>query len=81
MEKKVADLEKIVEVICEYLGIVKLEKTDRLQEQMSAIKSEIEALKGKPMAKPAHEEVVASVQNKPTGIKGIDRLAQIMGAK
>lgn len=81
LEKKVADLEKIVEVICEYLGIVKLEKTDRLQEQMSAIKSEIEALKGKPMAKPAHEEVVASVQNKPTGIKGIDRLAQIMGAK
>lgn len=81
IEKKVADLEKIVEVICDYLGIVKLSKTDRLQEQMSAIKSEIETLKGKPMAKPAHDEVVASVQNKPTGNKGIDRLAQILGAK
>ena len=48
---------------------------------MSAMQKEIEALKGKPMAKPAHEEVIASAQAKETGNKGLDRLAKILSAK
>ena len=78
---KVAELEKVVEAICEYLGIIKLEKNEKLPEQMEAIKKEIAELKAQPMAKPAHEEVLASAQAKETGNKGLDRLAQIMGAK
>lgn len=77
---KVAELEKVVEAICEYLGIIKLEKQEKLPEQMEAIKKEIAELKAKPMAKPAHEEVVASAQTKETGVKGLDRLARIMKA-
>jgi hypothetical protein len=68
-------------MVCEYLGIVEFNKQEKLPTLMAAMQKEIDALKGKPMAKPAHEEVVASAQNKPTGNKGIDRLAQIMGAK
>ena len=78
---KVAELEKVVEAICEYLGIIKREKNEKLPEQMEAIKKEIAELKAQPMAKPAHEEVLASAQAKETGNKGLDRLAQIMGAK
>lgn len=77
---KVAELEKVVEAICEYLGIIKLEKNEKLPEQMEAIKKEIAELKAQPMAKPAHEEVVASAQAKETGVKGLDRLARIMKA-
>ena len=47
---------------------------------MEAIKKEIAELKAQPMAKPAHEEVVASAQAKETGVKGLDRLARIMKA-
>lgn len=79
-EARLADLEKIVEAICEYLGIIKLEKQEKLPEQMEAIKREIAELKAQPMAKPAHEEVVASAQVKETGVRGLDRLARIMKA-
>ena len=79
-EARLADLEKIVEAICEYLGIIKLEKQEKLTEQMEAIRREIAELKAQPMAKPAHEEVVASAQIKETGVKGLDRLARIMKA-
>ena len=80
-ESRLADLEKIVEAICEYLGIIKLEKQEKLPEQMEAIKREIAELKAQPMAKPAHEEVIASAQAKETGNKGLDRLAKILSAK
>ena len=79
-ESRLADLEKIVEAICEYLGIIKLEKQEKLPEQMEAIKREIAELKAQPMAKPAHEEVVASAQTQETGNKRLDRLARIMKA-
>ena len=79
-EARLADLEKIVEAICEYLGIIKLEKQEKLPEQMEAIKREIAELKAQPMAKPAHEEVVASAQIQETGNKRLDRLARIMKA-
>lgn len=79
-ESRLADLEKIVEAICEYLGIIKLEKQEKLPEQMEAIKREIAELKAQPMAKPAHEEVVASAQIQETGNKRLDRLARIMKA-
>ena len=81
LEERIKALEDVVAMVCEYLGIVEFNKQEKLPTLMAAMQKEIDALKGKPMAKPAHEEVVASVQNKPTGIKGIDRLAQIMGAK
>ena len=79
-ESRLADLEKIVEAICEYLGIIKLEKQEKLPEQMEAIKREIAELKAQPMAKPAHEEVVASAQIQETGNKRLDRLARYMKA-
>ena len=47
---------------------------------MEAIKREIAELKAQPMAKPAHEEVVASAQIQETGNKRLDRLARIMKA-
>ena len=81
LEERIKALEDVVAMVCEYLGIVEFNKQEKLPTLMAAMQKEIDALKGKPMAKPAHEEVVASAQNKPTGIKGIDRLAQIMGAK
>ena len=79
-ESRLADLEKIVEAICEYLGIIKLEKQEKLPEQMEAIKREIAELKAQPMAKPAHEEVVASAQTQETGNKKLDRLSRILNA-
>ena len=81
LEERIKALEDVVAMVCEYLGIVEFNKQEKLPTLMAAMRKEIDALKGKPMAKPAHEEVVASAQNKPTGNKGIDRLAQIMGAK
>lgn len=79
-EERLAELEKVVEAICEYLGIIKLEKHEKLPEQMEAIKKEIAELKAQPMAKPAHEEVKASAQIQETGVKGLDRLARYMKA-
>ena len=81
LEKRLAELESVVAMICEYLGIVEFGKQDKLPAVMSAMQKEIEALKGKPMAKPAHEEVIASAQAKETGNKGLDRLAKILSAK
>ena len=81
IEKRLAELESVVAMICEYLGIVEFGKQEKLQTVMSAMQKEIETLKGKPMAKPAHEEVVASAQAKETGNKGLDRLAKILSAK
>ena len=79
-EERLAELEKVVEAICEYLGIIKLEKHEKLPEQMEAIKKEIAELKAQPMAKPAHEEVKASVETKLTGNKKLDRLSRILNA-
>ena len=81
IQERIKALEDMVAMICEYLGIGGAVEPETLPVAMASMKKEIESLKGKPMAKPAHEEVVASAQNKPTGIKGIDRLARIMSAK
>ena len=81
IEDRLAELESVVAMICEYLGIVEFGKQDKLPAVMSAMQKEIETLKGKPMAKPAHEEIIASAQTKETGNKGLDRLAKILSAK
>ena len=79
-EDRLAELEKVVEAICEYLGIIKLEKHEKLPEQMEAIKKEIAELKAQPMAQPAHEVVKASAEAKQTGNKKLDRLSRILNA-
>ena len=79
-EDRLAELEKVVEAICEYLGIIKLEKHEKLPEQMEAIKREIAELKAQPMAQPAHEVVEASAEAKQTGNKKLDRLSRILNA-
>ena len=81
LEERIKALEDVVAMVCEYLGIVEFGKQDKLPAVMSAMQKEIEALKGKPMAKPAHEEIIASAQAKETGNKGLDRLAKILSAK
>ena len=79
-EDRLAELEKVVEAIFEYLGIIKLEKHEKLPEQMEAIKREIAELKAQPMAQPAHEVVEASAEAKQTGNKKLDRLSRILNA-
>lgn len=80
VEKRLEELEIVVEKICDYLGIIKLEKNEKLDEQMSAIRKEIAELKAQPMAKPAHEEMKASAQAIETGNKQLNNLARIMKA-
>ena len=80
IEDRLAELESVVAMICEYLGIVEFSKQEKLPTVMAAMQKEIEALKGKPLAKPAHEEVKASAQIQETGVKGLDRLARYMKA-
>ena len=45
------------------------------EEELARVRKELEQLKRKPAAKPAHEEVKASASFTPTGVKGLDRLA------
>ena len=61
------------------------EEVEELRKQNAALRSkvhklakEIEKLSRTPMAKPAHEEAKASVTLQKTGIKGLDRLAELM---
>lgn len=80
IEQRLAELESVVAMICEYLGIVEMSKQDKLPTLMAKMQKEIDDLKAKPMAKSAHEEVKASAEVSSTGVKGLDRLARIMKA-
>lgn len=80
VKEETSEVEEVVAQMCEYLGIDKAENTKKLPVILAEMQKEIAELKAKPMAKPAHEEVVASAQAKETGVKGLNRLARIMGA-
>lgn len=49
-----------------------------LRDQIATLSKKVEELSRIPMAEPAHEEVVASATIAKTGIKGLDRLAELM---
>lgn len=46
--------------------------------ETEALRSELEAARQQPMAKPAHEEVKAAEAVRKTGNKGLDRIAELM---
>lgn len=57
-----------------------VEENTRLQKQIRTLEARIAKLSKEPAARPAHEEVQAG-EVKPTGHKGLDKLARIMSAK
>lgn len=52
---------------------------EEAQATIETLKAELEAARKKPMAQPAHEEVKASAALPRTGIKRLDRFAELMG--
>ena len=55
------------------------EEKEELRKQVAALRKEVAELKAKPAAKPAHEEVQTPAAFRKTGVKGLDRIAQMMG--
>ena len=49
-----------------------------LRSQVDALSKKVEELSKMPLAEPAHEEVKASATLQKTGVKGLDRLAELM---
>lgn len=49
-----------------------------LRSQVDALTKKVEELSKMPLAEPAHEEVKASATLQKTGVKGLDRLAELM---
>ena len=49
-----------------------------LKEQIARLTAKVEELSKTPAAKPAHEEVTTSAKASKTGIKGLDRIAELM---
>lgn len=49
-----------------------------LRAQVATLTKKVEELSRMPMAEPAHEEVTASVRAQKTGIKGLDRITELM---
>ena len=49
-----------------------------LRSQVDALSKKVEELSKMPLAEPAHEEVKASATVQKTGVKGLDRLAELM---
>lgn len=49
-----------------------------LRAQVDALSKKVEELSKMPLAEPAHEEVKASATVQKTGVKGLDRLAELM---
>ena len=49
-----------------------------LRSQVDALNKKVEELSKMPLAEPAHEEVKASATVQKTGVKGLDRLAELM---
>ena len=55
------------------------EEVEELRRQVAQLRKENATLKAKPAAKPAHEEAVMHSKATPTGVKGLDNLARLMG--
>ena len=56
------------------------EEMDALRKENESLKAEVAKLKATPAAKPAHKEVVSAGKMEKTGIKGFDRLSQLVNA-
>lgn len=56
-------------------------ENSELRSQLEALTRRMEEMARTPAAKPAHEEVKTSVSVDKTGIKGLDRLAELMAAR
>lgn len=54
---------------------------DTLRTELEAARAELEELKKKPLARPAHEEVKGGAAPTNTGNRGLDRLARYMSAE
>lgn len=52
-----------------------------LKSQVAELSAQVETLSRQSAAKPAHEEVQTSERPRKTGVKGLDRLAELMGRK
>ena len=55
-------------------------ENEELRKEVDELKSQVEKLKATPAAKPAHKEVVSAGREQKTGIKGFDRLSQLINA-
>lgn len=53
----------------------------QMKSDLASAREELAALKGKPAAKPAHEDFNEQNPGTKTGVKGLDNLSRIMGAK
>lgn len=56
-------------------------EAEELRRQVADLSAEVERLKKKPAAAPAHEQYTAEREPVKTGIKGLDRIATLMSAK
>lgn len=57
------------------------DEAEELRRQVADLSAEVERLKKKPAAAPAHEQYTAEREPVKTGIKGLDRIATLMAAK
>ena len=57
------------------------EEVETLSQENAELKKQVQELKNKPLAKPAHEEHESSVKMQKTGDKGLDRLASRFSKK
>ena len=56
-------------------------EAEELRRQNAELQAQVDEMKKRPAAKPAHEEVKAGTQAPRTGNKGLDRLANLMAKK
>ena len=55
-------------------------ENEELRKEIEELNSQVEKLKATPAARPAHKEVVSAGREQKTGIKGLDRLSQLINA-
>jgi type II secretory pathway component PulM len=53
-------------------------EAEELRRQNAELRTQVEELRKRPAAKPAHEEVKAAAATTKTGNKGLDRIAALM---
>lgn len=53
---------------------------DSLRAELEETRAELDRLRAEPLARPAHEEVQGGASTKPTGNRGLDRLARYLDA-